>query len=413
MMVVGEPEANGTEDVAMPLNAVDTLCDLVRIPSVNPMGRDVSGDEFYEYQVTDYLQQVFDRLGLPWRRQTIEPKRDNIVARLDGDVPPNQGGTVLLFEVHQDTVPVDGMTIPPWTPEIRDGRIYGRGACDIKGGMACMLAAMSRLAEQRPPGMPTVVLACTVNEEYGFTGAPQIPELWQCDADFLPRAPNAVIVAEPTELDVVVAHKGVVRWRCRTGGRAAHSSQPHQGDNAIYRMGRVLTALEEYARDLVPTLGHHRLLGHPTFSVGLIWGGVSVNTVPDRCTIEIDRRVLPGEDPLAAVDHAKRHLAAKLGDSPLIGHEEPLLISNGLADESNGGLAARLGNVIRRCGGRGGAIGVPYGTDAPAFSDLGIPTVVFGPGSIAQAHTADEWIAIEQLNAATEILYEFVRTYSS
>lgn len=391
----------------MPLDVVETLCDLVRLPSVNPMGRDVRGDEYFEYRVTDYLQALFERLGWPWRRQTIEPRRDNIVARLDGEVPPEEGGTILMYEVHQDTVPVDGMTIPPWTPEIRDGRVFGRGSCDIKGGMACMLAALSRLAEQRPAGRPTVVLACSVNEEHGFTGATRLGELWSGKASFLPRPPDAVIVAEPTLLDVVVAHKGVMRWQCHARGRAAHSSQPELGDNAIYRMARVLQVLEQYAREVVPTLGQHPLLGQPTLSVGRIFGGVSVNTVPDGCTIEIDRRVVPGEDPHAAREHAVQAVGRALGNDPLVEHDQPLLVSQGLSDELSRTLAARLSETIRSCGAPGRCLGVPYGTDAPAFAGVGIPTVVFGPGSIEQAHTADEWVAIEQLQAATEILFRF------
>jgi len=385
---------------------METLCDLVRLPSVNPMGRDVSGDEYFEYQVTDYLERLFDRLGLPWRRQTIEPRRDNIVARLDGDVPAEDGGPILMFEAHQDTVPVDGMTIPPWTPTIREGRIYGRGSCDIKGGMACMLAALSRAAEERPRGRPTIVMACSVNEEHGFGGAPRIHELWEDGSGFLPRAPDAVIVAEPTSLDVVVAHKGALRWRCRARGRAGHSSQPDLGDNAIYRMARVLQALEHYAREVAPTLGRHPLVGRPTLSVGLISGGVSVNTVPDCCTIEIDRRVLPDEDPQRAFEHVTSFVAQALAHDPLVEHERPYLISSGLSDELSRDFASRLSGTIRRHGGSGQCLGVPYGTDAPAFSKRGIPTVVFGPGSIAQAHTADEWIAIDQLHAASEILYE-------
>ncbi len=393
----------------MPLDVMETLCDLVRLPSVNPMGRDVSGEEYFEYQVTDYLERLFDRLGLPWRRQTIEPRRDNIVARLDGDVPAEDGGTTLMFEAHQDTVPVDGMTIPPWTPTIREGRVYGRGACDIKGGMACMLAALSRLAEERPRGRPTLVMACSVNEEHGFGGAPRIHELWDGGSGFLPRAPDAVIVAEPTLLDVVVAHKGALRWRCHAHGRAGHSSQPQLGDNAIYRMARVLEALERYARDVVPALGRHPLVGHPTLSVGLISGGVSVNTVPDRCTIEIDRRVLPAENPQAALEHVEAFVAEAVAGDPLVEQEPPYLISSGLSDELSRDFAARLSRTIRRYGGSGRCVGVPYGTDAPAFSSRGIPTVVFGPGSIEQAHTADEWVAIDQLHTATEILYEFAR----
>jgi len=392
----------------MPLDVVETLCDLVSLPSVNPMGRDATGEEFCEYRVTEYLQRAFERLGLPWQRQTVGPKQDNILARLDGDIPPEEGGRILMFEVHQDTVPVDGMTIPPWTPEIRDGRVYGRGSCDVKGGMASMLAALSRLVEERPPRLPTIVMACSVNEEYGFAGASQMPKLWSSgDGGLIPRAPDNVIVAEPTELNVVVAHRGVVRWRCHTRGRAAHSSQPDRGDNAIYRMSRVLTAMEKYARDVVPHLGRHSLVGTPTLSVGIISGGVSVNTVPDRCTIEIDRRLLPDEDPIEAWEHAKSYLADELAREDAVDCDEPHQMLCGLKDDLNSQLATSLSETTRLHGHRGHCIGEPYGTDAAAFSSAGIPTVVFGPGSIKQAHTADEWIAIDQLTAAADIFHQF------
>src|SRR5687768_3216693 len=166
------------------------------------MGRPVSGPEFFEYQVTDYLEKLFDRLGLAWQRQTVEPKRDNILCRVDGEVPPEEGGQLLLFEAHQDTVPVDGMTIEPWTPVVRQGRLYGRGACDIKGGMAAMLVAISRLALEPPAGRPTIVLACTVNEEHGYTGASALPKMWAPGSrTILPRRPDAAIITEPTDLD--------------------------------------------------------------------------------------------------------------------------------------------------------------------------------------------------------------------
>ena len=405
----------------MPLDVIKTLCELVSRPSVNPMGRPAAGDEFFEHRVTDYLEGLFRQFGWRWQRQTTAPKRDNIVARIDGAVPPEQGGPLLLLEVHQDTVPVDGMTIPPWTPQVRDGRVYGRGACDIKGGMACILAAAARLADERPAGRPTVIIGCTVNEEYGVVGASLLPRLWQTDRTLIPRAPDAIIVAEPTELNVVVAHKGTVRWRLVTHGRAAHSSQPERGDNAIYRMAPVVTALEQYARTVVPKLGEHPLVGHPTLSVGMISGGLSVNTVPDRCVIEIDRRLLPGESPSGAQEHAKTHLATALGGAagtvgpthPAGGweHEAPYIAFGGLPDTNNRRVAAQLSETIRATGGPGGLVGVPYGTDACAFAAAGIPTVVFGPGSIEQAHTADEWVAVDQLHAATEILYRFARQF--
>jgi acetylornithine deacetylase len=392
----------------MPLDVVETLRSLVSVPSVNPMGRDVSGDEFFEYAMTDRLEQIFGEMGLPCSRQQVEPKRSNIVARLDGDVAPEDGGSIIAMEAHQDTVPVDGMIIPPWTPEVRDGRIYGRGSCDIKGGMAAMLAAVSRLAEERPAGMPTIVMACSVNEEHGYGGATAMGDQWnRNESPILPRKPDAVIVAEPTLLNVVVAHKGVCRWKAHTGGRAAHSSMPDKGDNAIYHMARVLALLEEYARDVAPTLADHPLLTPPTLSVGVISGGISVNTVPDACTIEIDRRVLPGESAQQAQQHVIEFLASKLDASVPLQHDEPFIASNGLSDDKNAQLCAALQSVAKDCGAPGEVMGVPYGTDAPAFDCIGCPAVVFGPGSIEQAHTCDEWIEIEQLQAAAEIYYAF------
>ncbi|HTU25803.1 MAG TPA: M20/M25/M40 family metallo-hydrolase, partial [Pirellulales bacterium] len=190
---------------------VATLSDLIALPSVNPMGRPADGPEFFEYRVTDYLERFFQRLGVPYARKTVEPKRDNIVARLDGDAASRAAERLLVFEAHQDTVPVVGMTIEPFTPTVRDGRIYGRGACDIKGGLAAMLTAFARLARERPAGRPTVVMASTVNEENGFSGAKALCRMWEEPGSIIPRRPDAVVVAEPTELSVVVAHKGVVR----------------------------------------------------------------------------------------------------------------------------------------------------------------------------------------------------------
>jgi len=430
----------------MNLDVVSLLADLVRIPSVNPMGRNVTGEIYFEHRITAFLQELFERLGLPCERHTVATGRDNIIVRVDGAKLPEKGGRVLMLEAHQDTVPIDGMTIDPFAAEIKDNRLYGRGACDIKGGLAAMIAALARLAAEKPKGRPTVVLACTVNEEHGFTGAthwaatysqtrrssdsggqarakrskgaaadkPPLPlgeGRGEGSSKLLPRVPDGCIVAEPTRLNVVVAHKGAVRWRTHTTGLATHSSQPHLGDNAIYHMSRVLQVLELYARDVVPTLASHPLVGHPTLSVGLIGGGLSVNTVPDRATIEIDRRVLPGEDPQAAFDHAIDFINSRIVVGTPVVHDPPFMFTRGLPDDANGELAERLGDVIRGKSGpesdAGQAIGVPFGTDAPHYAATGCPTVVFGPGSIDQAHTADEWLDLDELRLASEVLYEF------
>jgi len=394
----------------MAIDLVETLCDLVAIPSVNPMGRDVSGPEFLEHRMTEHLAALFERMGLRYERHTVEPRRDNIIARLDGAVPVEQGGELLLFEAHQDTVPVDGMTIDPWKPVVRDRRIYGRGACDIKGGMSAMLAAISRLADEPPDARPTIVMACTVNEEHGYSGAVALANLWQQGgSSLLSRTPDAAIVAEPTDLNVVVAHKGAVRWRCRTRGRAAHSSKPETGDNAVYKMSRVLAALEAYQHDVAPNIEPHPLCGGATLSVGTIRGGLSVNTVPDECTIEIDRRLLPGEDNQAAYRHVVDHIASWPGIDFAVEHDSPFMDGATLSDGPNHALAKRLCEVAQVCGFPSKPIGVPYGTDASKISAAGVPAVVFGPGSIDQAHTVDEWLPLDELSLASEILYRLGR----
>jgi len=398
----------------MPLDLTTTLAELVAIPSVNPLGHAAEGPEFFERRVTDYLERLFLHHGIVTHRQPIAPLRDNLIARVDGHPSPESGGQLLLLEAHQDTVPVDGMTIEPFTPAIRDGRLYGRGSCDVKGGLTAMLGALVRLAEDKSGvDRPTVILACTVNEEHGFTGASGLCRFWSdLRSPLIPRRPQVAVVAEPTGLEIVVAHKGMVRWRCHTRGRAAHSSQPEQGDNAIYRMARVVAALERYARDVLPQQAAHALCGRPTLSVGTIAGGIGVNLVPPRATIEIDRRVLPGEDPLAAYRQAIDYITSALADpasAAHVEHEPPYMQSQGLADGDNRRLAERLSAAVRAVTGTAATCGVPYGTDAAAIAGSGVPAVVFGPGSIQQAHTADEWLPLDELHAASEILYRFAR----
>ncbi len=377
---------------------------LVRIPSVNPMGRELVGNFYLEGRVTEFLQNLFGQLDVCWERHEALPERENIIARLRRR--GNSSGTIML-EAHQDTVPVEGMTIDPFCAEIRDGRLYGRGSCDIKGGMAAMLSAFSKLAIDASPDGPDVVMACTVNEENGFDGAQQLRQLWESgNSEVLPAAPDVIVVAEPTSLNVVTAHKGAVRWRCSTCGQATHSSTPELGDNAIYKMGPVLQQLESYATLCREQSDVHPLVGKATLSVGIIEGGLSVNTVPDRCTVEIDRRLLPDEQADKAMADVVDYLQRQLPDLALQ-HDRPFLSAPGLSDRHNGQLAESLSKVIRQFGHPGEIIGVPYGTDASTLASPGVPAVVFGPGDIAQAHTVDEWIDPDQLRSAAEILYAF------
>jgi acetylornithine deacetylase ArgE len=376
------------------------LRDLVRLPSVNPMGRRWPSDELlYEHRVTAYLEGFFRDLGLPCRRQPVAPRRENLIARCESPGAP----FTLLFEVHQDTVPTDAMTIDPFAGEVRDGKLYGRGACDVKGGMAAMLGVMRRLAAERPRGAADVILACTVDEEHTFLG---VQELVKSGL----KADGAV-VAEPTSLQIVNAHKGLVRWKVRTPGRACHSSRPDQGVNAIYRMGRLLSAIEDYAARLAASRADARL-GTPTLSVGRIEGGTSVNTVPDFCIIEVDRRLLPGEDPLQAHRDFEQFLRGQSALGFPFTCEPVWLACPALNPTGSEKITHRLATAIDSLRGSHDVRAVPFGTDASTIAEAGIPAVVFGPGDIAQAHTADEWIDLEEVEHAAEILYRLAIGHS-
>ena len=386
------------------MDPISLLKDLIEIPSVNPMGRDVAGPIYLEGRLTDFLAALFKEHGIEHQRIEVAPGRCNVRARID---QPGRRRTVLL-DAHQDTVPVDGMTIPPFEPMEEGGRIYGRGACDVKGGLAAMLAAFLRLARERPPGAANVVMSCTCDEESTVLGITDLVKLWSDRSragSLLSSPPDVAIVAEPTQLDVVVAHRGAVRWKIRARGRACHSSRPSEGINAIYRMGHVLQVLEQYAAQLPAAVPAHPLCGPATLSVGRISGGVSVNTVPDECTIEIDRRLLPGEDGWQARQRIIDELNAHLDFEPE--HLDPWLVGASLSDEANGPWADRLLGYIAGIAGPHVKVGVPYGTHASRTAAAGVPSVVFGPGNIDQAHTENEWIEADQVRQAGEIYFRF------
>jgi acetylornithine deacetylase len=361
------------------------------------MGLHVEGPIYFEGRVTDYLEAHLRGLEVRVERQPVAAGRENIVAVYE---PATPVGTLVL-EVHQDTVPVEGMTVPPFEGLMENGRLYGRGACDVKGGMAAMLSAFGRVARERPSRGPRLVLACTVDEEFTFLGVQRLVR------EPLGPAPVMAVVAEPTGLDIVNAHKGVARWAITTAGRACHSSTPERGINAIYRMGRLLPVIERYAEELRQS-AKDALLGPPTLSVGTIHGGASVNVVPDGCRMDVDRRLIPGEEPHAAPGQLEAYLRK---------HAPEVEFSSGglylhcpaLAAAGSDEIAQRLGVAIDRIRGRHAVHAVPYGTDASSLALAGVPSVVFGPGDIAQAHTKDEWIELAQVEQAAEILYQLAQ----
>ncbi len=260
-----------------------------------------------------------------------------------------------------------------------------------------MLVAFARLVRERPAGSASVLLACTVDEEFTHTGSSRLAEM-QHGADL-------AIVAEPTSLDLVHCHKGALRWKVRTKGVACHSSRPDQGNNAIYAMGRVLAVLEDYALTLSRT-APDPILGPPSLSVGRIEGGLSVNVVPDWCEIEVDRRTIPGEDAADCMQQACAILRARLGDAVDIEFAQPWVNMPALASRRARWLEPLEAAIEAATGRKPRRMGVPFGTDAGPLSDKGTPCVVFGPGDIAQAHTKDEWIDLQQVSQAAEAFFK-------
>lgn len=366
---------------------VRLLRDLVRIESVNLAYPGGVG----EAAMAAYVEQWAREAGFRVERQEFDTGQANVLVTLD---VPDATGT-LLYEAHMDTVALAPMT-NALDAEVRDGRVYGRGACDTKGSMAAMMVAMERLAARREELSVNVALVAVVDEEHAFTG---VLRYIASDAEA-----TAAVVGEPTDLRLVIAHKGCVRGEIRTTGKAVHSAEPHLGINAIDAMADVLVGL----RELPETLARqsHPLLGSPTFSIGLIEGGTGVNVVPAGCSITYDRRVLPQErhdDALAELDAVLDRVRARRNDAT-IERPDPYLVSDGLDTDPDAPLVLAGSAACAATGVESEPIGVPYGTDASKLQKRrGIPAVVLGPGSIAQAHGADEFVPIDELHCAVEI----------
>ncbi|MES2597111.1 MAG: M20 family metallopeptidase [Verrucomicrobiota bacterium] len=371
---------------------IQTLADLVRINSVNSSYEGGPG----EGEIAAYVKRFFDQRGIETTEQEVFPGRPNVLARLPGRDPSRR----IVLEAHTDTVSVKGMTIPPFEPTIRDGKMYGRGSCDTKAGLATMMHAIASLKEEGITPACEVLLAAAVDEEYSYRGVVRLCEGLKADA---------AIVAEPTELRAVIATKGVLRCRIVVQGRSAHSSKPHLGVNAITHMARVIAAIEADNERMLSIT--HPLVGHGTCNVGVISGGVQVNFVPDHCAIEIDRRLLPGERASDAVAHYRKLLKSIDGITADV--EEPLLlVDEALDTPADTAVVQTATRVLREMGLNAAPCGVPFGCDASKLSRAGIPSIVFGPGSIDRAHTADEYIELDQVERAYEFQRRFLLSFA-
>lgn len=370
----------------MPASSVEELLQqLIRIPSVNPEG-DPGVQVTGEGECARFLDEFLRELGADSEIQPVLDDRPNVFARF-----PSEGirdKPKVLLAPHTDTVSVAGMTIDPFSGELRDGRIHGRGASDTKGPMAAMLFAL-RQRRDRIPSLPVEIwFAGLMGEEAGQHGARALAESVR---------PDFVIVGEPTGLGVVHAHKGSIWLTLETSGRAAHASIPEHGENAIERMLDPLVALRD---EIGPAMAavRHPLLGSPTWNTGILRGGTKTNIVPEHCVARIDIRTVPGMGDLGVEGIRNRLQAACPG----------LKVSARVSAPLETDPANPFIQVMRRAGAP--LATAPWFCDAAVFGAAGVPAVAIGPGSISQAHTADEFIEAGALRDGVEY---FIRLLDS
>jgi acetylornithine deacetylase/succinyl-diaminopimelate desuccinylase-like protein len=381
------------------------LAELIALPSVNPAFLPAHHPCAGEKHIADFLASVAARAGLDVELQKVLPGRSNVIARLR---PRNQVRRTILLAPHLDTVGADGTR---FIPQRKNGQLHGRGACDTKGSVAAMLTALCELATTKSrPQETEIVFAGLIDEENAQAGsralvgqASSLSPFFQKTRDRQDACPTLAIVGEPTRLQVVTAHKGSLWLQLETHGKAAHGATPQLGRNAVHEMARIVDRLEtDYAQGLGKR--KHPLLGAGTVNVGLIHGGVQPNIVPDRCAITIDRRTLPGETEAGV----RQEIIAWLRAKKLSATISSTKLAPCAPLETDPKLP--LVRHFLRSAGQPRPVGVDFFCDAAVLAAGGIPSVVFGPGDIAQAHTADEWISLAALERGKDLLLNFMKS---
>ena len=374
-------------------SVTELLSRLVEIPSVNPAFRQPGDPDqwFNEARVAALVADRLRGLGLAVEIDLVAPDRPNVIGRLKG----TGGGPSMLWEGHCDTVQVTGMAAP-FTPRVEAGRLYGRGAVDDKGCLTAFMLALGHLVRDPPPCDITVLAA--VDEEYSFTGIMHHlarGEHYDCG-----------IAGEPTNLRIVRACKGCVRWHVEVLGRPAHTSKPHEGVDAVAAATVLLGA---YRDAMAKRQAGHPLLGPSTLVCTAFEAGEGPNTVPSRAMLRFDYRYLPNENGDAVWrDFAAltAGVEATITGSRMIVHP-PFIDSSAMDVPEASPIVTRLGAVCRAHGVDPLPEGVPYGSDSTKMVNIGrIPTIVFGPGSIDQAHARDEFVEIAEVVKAAEMLVD-------
>lgn len=368
------------------VDAVDLARTLVRIDSRNPTL--VPGGPG-ETAVAQALAGTLESWGFRVEMYDAAPGRPNVVARAG-----HGRGRSLMLNGHVDVVGVDGMSHAPFAAEERAGRLYGRGAADMKGGIASMCAAAARAAARGIDG--EVIVAAVVDEEHTSLGTRELLRRGV-------RA-DAAIVAEPTNLAIMPAHKGFAWLEVDVKGRAAHGSRYDIGVDAILEAGAVLMELHHADRDLLPA-HTHPLLGRASLHASAIEGGEGWSTYPDRCLIRVERRTLPGESreqPLAEVREA---IARAAKQRPSLSAEARMVFSQDPSDVAlDAPIVRELAASLTDRGERVAIAGMSAWTDAALLNDAGVPAICFGPGDIAHAHAAEEWIDVDEIERAAAVL---------
>lgn len=367
-------------------DGVGLLRELVRIDSRNPSL--VAGAPG-EQQLAHALADVLTAWGLDVRFQEAAPGRPNVVGVLRG----RGGGRSLMFNGHVDIVGTEGMTHPPFDALERGGRIFGRGASDMKGGVAAMCAAAARLAGELKGDL---IVAAVVDEEYQSAGTASLVAAGV-------RA-DAAIVTEPTRLKIMPAHKGFVWAEVLVRGRAAHGSRWDIGIDAIRNAGLLLAELDRVDAEDLPRRTHP-LLGRASLHASEIEGGIGLSTYPDRCVLRIERRTVPGEVTAAVVREIEDACARVRSRRPDFDADVSMLFSQPPSDVPPGApIVVALEEILDGRGMPTTMAGMSAWTDAALLNEAGIPAICFGPGDMGLAHAAEEYIEVEEIERATEVL---------
>jgi acetylornithine deacetylase len=365
---------------------------LVRVDSRNPT---LSAGAPGEGPCAELLRDVLRAWGFRVELHEASPRRPNLVARIGGS--GDDSSRSLMFNGHLDVVGVEGMIHPPFSAEERDGRLYGRGSADMKGGIAAMCAAALRAAHGGARG--EIIVAAVADEEYESLGTRALL------ANGI-RA-DACIVTEPTRLAIMPAHRGFVWIEVEISGRAAHGSRWDIGVDAIRHAGLLLAELDAYDAEVLPARTHP-LLGRGSLHASLIEGGIGMSTYPDRCVLKLERRTIPGETAADALDEVERCCARLRARRTTFAADVRLLVAQGPSDVAvDAPLVQALGAALRGCEERVAVEGMSAWTDAALLNEAGVPAVCFGPGDISLAHAAEEYIPLDEIDRAAAVLASF------